>query len=131
MTRDNILDSAKSIINGERQGTYGEAENSFAIIAQMWTAYLGKDLSSSDVANIVLTSKSAFFSLSHSLTRAGDTSIKCLLKLFMLFPRTIWKPCPLYSTHIYSYLPFPNQRCGVIGRKIIIVIIARRKSDGQ
>ena len=59
MTRDNILDSAKSIINGERQGTYGEAENSFAVIAQMWTAYLGKDLTSADVANMMILMKVA------------------------------------------------------------------------
>ena len=59
MTRDDILDSAKSIINGERQGTYGKAENSFAIIAQMWTAYLGKELSSSDVANMMVLMKVA------------------------------------------------------------------------
>ena len=59
MTRDNILDSAKSIINGERQGTYGKAENSFAVIAQMWTAYLGKDLTSADVANMMILMKVA------------------------------------------------------------------------
>ena len=59
MTKNDILDKAKTIINGERQGTYGEAENSFAIIAQMWTAYLGKDLSSSDVANMMVLMKVA------------------------------------------------------------------------
>ena len=59
MTRDDILDSAKSIINGERQGTYGKAENSFAVIAQMWTAYLGKDLTSADVANMMILMKVA------------------------------------------------------------------------
>ena len=38
MSKNDILDKAKSIINGERQGTYGNAENSFAVIASMWTA---------------------------------------------------------------------------------------------
>lgn len=59
MTKNNILDKAKTIINGERQGTYGNAENSFAIIAQMWTAYLGKDITSADVANMMILMKVA------------------------------------------------------------------------
>lgn len=58
-SRDTILDKAKSIINGERQGSYGNPEDSFAIIAQMWTAYLGKDLSSADVANMMVLMKVA------------------------------------------------------------------------
>lgn len=59
ITRDEILDKAKSIINGERQGTYGTAEDSFAVISQLWTAYLGKDLSSADVANMMILMKVA------------------------------------------------------------------------
>lgn len=58
-TRNDILDKAKSIINGERQGTYGTAEDSFAVISQLWTAYLGKDLSSADVANMMILMKVA------------------------------------------------------------------------
>jgi len=34
------LDEAKSIITGERQDSYGNPEDSFNIIAQLWTAYL-------------------------------------------------------------------------------------------
>lgn len=30
LRRDQILDTAKIIINGEREGTYGKAEDSFA-----------------------------------------------------------------------------------------------------
>lgn len=59
MNKDDILDKAKSIINGERQGMYGEAENSFSVIAQMWTAYLGRDLTSADVANMMILMKVA------------------------------------------------------------------------
>lgn len=59
LTKEQILDKAKSIISGERQGTYGHAENSFAVIAQMWTAYLGKDLTSADVANMMILMKVA------------------------------------------------------------------------
>ena len=32
ISRDGILSKAKSIINGERQGTYGDAEDSFQTI---------------------------------------------------------------------------------------------------
>lgn len=59
MLRDDILDKAKSIINGERQGTYGAAEDSFAVIAQLWTAYLGKEITSADVANLMILMKVA------------------------------------------------------------------------
>lgn len=59
MLKNDILDKAKTIINGERQGTYGEAEDSFAVIAQMWSAYLGRKLSSSDVANMMILMKVA------------------------------------------------------------------------
>lgn len=37
MIRNDILEKARSIINGERAGTYGKAEDSFATIAQMWS----------------------------------------------------------------------------------------------
>lgn len=59
MTKNDILDKAKSIINGERQGTYGSAEYSFSVIAQMWSAYLGRDLTSADVANMMVLMKVA------------------------------------------------------------------------
>lgn len=59
MTRDEVLDTAKSIINGARQGTYGEAENSFETIAQMWSAYLKRTVTSFDVANMMVLMKVA------------------------------------------------------------------------
>lgn len=40
MERGKILDEAKSVINGERQDTYGNPEDSFALIAAYWDAYL-------------------------------------------------------------------------------------------
>lgn len=58
-SKNDILDKAKTIINGERQGTYGEAEDSFSIIAQMWTAYLRKEIKSEDVANMMILMKVA------------------------------------------------------------------------
>lgn len=57
--RDNILDKAKEIINGERQGQYGKPENSFQRIAEFWSGYLGKNLSDYDVANMMILMKVA------------------------------------------------------------------------
>ena len=34
------LDEAKNIINGERQDQYGNPEDSFALVAKYWEAYL-------------------------------------------------------------------------------------------
>lgn len=59
MSRDDILEKAKSIINGERQGTYGSPENSFETIAKMWSAYLHRDMSAVDVANMMVLMKVA------------------------------------------------------------------------
>ena len=59
MTKNDILDKAKTIINGERQGSYGQAEDSFSIIAKMWSAYLGIDIDASDVANMMVLMKVA------------------------------------------------------------------------
>lgn len=59
VTRNDILDKAKSIINGERQGTYGSPEDSFQVIADFWSAYLKKDLTPHDVANMMILLKIA------------------------------------------------------------------------
>ncbi len=59
ISRDEILNRAKSIINGERQGTYGDAEDSFQIIAEMWGAYLNTEILSEDVANMMILMKVA------------------------------------------------------------------------
>jgi hypothetical protein len=39
-TRGSVLDEAKTIINGERQNVYGNPEDSFEVIAEMWNAYI-------------------------------------------------------------------------------------------
>lgn len=59
INRDGILNRAKSIINGERQGTYGDAEDSFQTIADMWSAYLNTEILSEDVANMMILMKVA------------------------------------------------------------------------
>lgn len=59
LSRNDILDKSKSIINGERQGTYGDAEDSFQIIANLWSAYLNEDILAEDVANMMILLKVA------------------------------------------------------------------------
>lgn len=59
MQKNDILDTAKTIINGERQGTYGKAESSFSVIGALWTAYLGMGISATDVANMMILMKVA------------------------------------------------------------------------
>lgn len=59
LRRDEILKTAKSIINGEREGTYGKAEDSFKVIAALWSGYLNTNISSVDVANLMILMKVA------------------------------------------------------------------------
>lgn len=57
--RDSILDEAKTIINGEREGQYGKAEDSFERIACLWSAYRGDHFSKIDVAVMMILLKLA------------------------------------------------------------------------
>lgn len=57
MDKNDILDKAKTIINGERQGTYGNAEDNFASIAAFWSTYLNTPIDSTDVANMMILMK--------------------------------------------------------------------------
>lgn len=45
----NVLQEADAIIHGERQRQYGDPECNFERIAQAWGAYLGVELTGSDV----------------------------------------------------------------------------------
>jgi len=40
MLRDEILEEARSLINRDRQATYGTARDSFGRIGKLWGAYL-------------------------------------------------------------------------------------------
>lgn len=48
--RGAVLDEARKTINGDRQDAYGNPEDSFSRIAELWTAYLDKYVSPQDVA---------------------------------------------------------------------------------
>lgn len=47
--RGKCLDKAKEVINGERQDTYGNPEDSFRVIAGYWGTYLSVNITSEDV----------------------------------------------------------------------------------
>lgn len=52
-SRASILEEARKTINGERQDSYGNPEDSFADIALLWGWYLGRTLRPSDVAMLM------------------------------------------------------------------------------
>lgn len=54
-----LLDEAKRTITGERQDQYGAPEDSFSRIAAYWTTYLGRPVSSLDVAHLMALMKLA------------------------------------------------------------------------
>ena len=50
MNRAEILEAARVCVCGEREHDYGTPEDSFALIAKLWTAYTGTKFNSKDVA---------------------------------------------------------------------------------
>lgn len=50
MLRSEILDTAKTMVCGQREQDYGKAENNFSVIAEFWSTYLDTDISARDVA---------------------------------------------------------------------------------
>lgn len=59
MNRTQTLDTAKVIVNGEREGSYGTPENNFKSISTFWSAYLHHDVTPEDVANMMILLKVA------------------------------------------------------------------------
>ena len=45
MKRAEILDAAKACVCGEREQDYGTPEDSFGLIGQLWTVYMGTPVS--------------------------------------------------------------------------------------
>lgn len=50
MIRPEILDTAKKCVCGDREQDYGTPEQNFGVIAKLWTAYKGVELTAVDVA---------------------------------------------------------------------------------
>lgn len=53
MTRGEILDKAKEIITKDRVNRYGEPENTFGVIAKLWSIYLEQKVEAEDVAMLM------------------------------------------------------------------------------
>lgn len=50
MKREEVLAEARKCVCGDREKSYGSPERSFECIAGMWSVYLGRPVSSYDVA---------------------------------------------------------------------------------
>lgn len=50
MNRSEILDTAKEYVTKDRAADHGDIEDNFARIARLWAAYLGAEVTSTDVA---------------------------------------------------------------------------------
>lgn len=50
MTRDEVLNEALTIVNGDRASDYGDASENFARIAQGWSVILGTEVTLAQVA---------------------------------------------------------------------------------
>lgn len=59
MKRDEILEAARVCVCGEREQDYGTPEDSFGLIGQLWTAYMGILFTSKDVAMLMALLKVA------------------------------------------------------------------------
>lgn len=52
-----VIEAAKSIVAGDRQADYGDAKESFGRIAKLWSAYSGIEITSWDVAQMMILLK--------------------------------------------------------------------------
>lgn len=59
MKRAEILEVAKACVCGEREQDYGTPEDSFGLIAQLWTVYKGTMFTAKDVAMMMALLKVA------------------------------------------------------------------------
>lgn len=59
MSREEILDTAKRYVTKDRAASHGDAEDNFATIAALWSAYIGRTLRSHDVAALMVLLKMA------------------------------------------------------------------------
>lgn len=59
LTRKNILETAINYVCSDRNNQYGSPEDSFKVIASLWTAYLDKPITAKDVAAMMVLFKMA------------------------------------------------------------------------
>ncbi len=72
--RGKVLDEAKTVINGERQDQYGNPEDNFTTIAELWSAYKGTTITPLDVAIMMSLLKIARISTG---TDKRDSYVDC------------------------------------------------------
>lgn len=66
MNRKQVLAEALVCVNGDREQDYGSPENNFAVIAELWGAYLGCEVAAYDVAAMMALVKIARISSGHA-----------------------------------------------------------------
>ncbi len=54
-----ILEDAQMLVNGDRRQDYGDMKECFTMIAQLWSSYLDKPISTADVAQMMILLKVA------------------------------------------------------------------------
>lgn len=59
MTRKEILDAAEKCVCGDRDTQYGSPDDSFSVIAHLWSVYLERELDTKDVAALMALFKVA------------------------------------------------------------------------
>ena len=72
-----IIEAAFGVINGERQDLYGDPEDSFSLIAEIWTLYAGgakEYFTSEDVAMMMVFFKLAREIHQHKLDNLVDAA---------------------------------------------------------
>lgn len=55
--RETILEEAERIVGGDRRKEYGDVGESFLHISDLWSAYLGHQVTISDVAHMMMLLK--------------------------------------------------------------------------
>ena len=59
MTRSDILQAATACVTADRNNTYGPPEDSFAVIGQYWSTYLGVPVGAAQVGTLLALMKIA------------------------------------------------------------------------
>lgn len=59
MKREQLLEEAKRIVTVDRTAQYGLPEDSFRVIANLWSSYLDRQINSEDVAVMMILLKAA------------------------------------------------------------------------
>lgn len=57
--REKTLETAKTMVMGQREQDYGSPENNFKIIADLWSDYLGQPITPLDVSMLMILLKVA------------------------------------------------------------------------